>query len=194
MGARPHLRSDSWSPTFATVLGIALVILMIAVLIAADHFGQLWERQPYDLDARAWGGIVVALVLGVWTMAGLVRLSHFTTGRTVLASMLVLALWVLPPLVDHIRVTYTYGAGEVRAEHYSLLLGCSPFFGIIAACGWPGYVLWPGLVVQGVIAMCAHLLGNRAERLLVRKRARMYADESRAASSPHPSPGTTEGE
>ena len=86
-------------------------------------------------------------------------------------------LWAGPPLVDYTRVALS-GYPSSIAGDYSLLLGCSPVFhDHRRVCGGWGYPLWSGLGVQAVIAVLAHLLGDRAERLLVARRRSMLEEE-----------------
>ena|GEM_PF-4055537 len=179
MGAEPHLRSDRWPPSLASGLSILLVLAMIAVLCGIDDSDRSEGWRPHGLDAQAWVAVAAAFVLATWTVTGLLRLSQFTTGRTVIASILVALLWLVPPVVDHLRVSLFYGT-QFRIEAYSVLLGSSPIFSIITACKCPTYTLWPGLVFQAVVAVFAHLMGNRAERILIRRRRAKRRQEQTA--------------
>ena len=185
MGAESHLRSDRWSPALATGLSVLLVLAMIVVLFGIDGSDGSEGWRSHGLGVRAWGAVAVALVLAGWTVTGFLRLSQFTIGRTVIASILIVLVWIVPPVVDHMRVSLFHGA-QFRIEGYSFLLGCSPILSIITACTCPTYTLWPGLVCQAVVALFAHLMGNRAEYILIRRRARMRVQESQTVAAPSP--------
>lgn len=182
LGAEPHLPSDSWSPALAALLSILLIGVAVAFLVWRAYLDPWKGSHPWGLDAKAWGAVVAALVLAVWTVTGFLRLSQFTIGRTVIATILVVCLWLFPPLIDHARVLLTHGPEHVKIEHYSFLLGCSPISTIINGCKNPTYTAWPGLAFQAAVTLLATLLGNRAERILIHKRARLHAEESQTAA------------
>ncbi len=173
MGAQSQLRTERCSPALASLLATCIVLLF--VLLTAVYWGDHTEQHPvppvFHLDVKRWGAVVTALVVSVWTVTGLLRLSQFTTGRSLIAGLLTVLLWAIPPLVDHLRVSLLFGY-PIRIEHYSILLGCSPVASILATCVFPSYAPGTGLGLQVVVAFVATLLGNRAERILIARRAR----------------------
>lgn len=173
LGERARSGVDTCSPPLATVLSLAVVFVASAVVIAASRPPEVVA----DLSFGVCGVIALALALAFWTVTGALRCSYFASGKNTVAAIVIVLLWLGPPLVDYVRVALS-SASTSSAASYSLLLGCSPVFTIICACNGINCALCPGLVFQAVVAGLAHLLGNRAERLLVKRRAWMLAEES----------------
>ena len=190
LGARPADWGERIAPWAAGAASIGLMLIMIGVVRFTAVFpapsGPPGPAASPFLELRVWGVTATALILALVTVAGLLRLSYFTTGRSLLASVGAVLLWGLPPLIDHLLVSFSLPQIRIHLEDYSFLLGCSPWFSIGLACVYPAYPVVPGLVFQLATAAGATLLGNRAERLLIQKRARLRTEEAEQFGPPSP--------
>lgn len=186
MGAEPYRRTDRWPPALAAgIASLMIVVLVAGVMAVGAREAGSWAK-PHGLDTRAWGVVLVSLLLSLWTVTGFLKASYYTVGRSLFAAVFVLLLWAGPPLADGIRVAvlvHTQGV-DPTIHAYSFLLGCSPFFSILAACQFPAYGVLPGLAVQAVVTVLALLLGRRAQRVFIHKRARMLEEEGRELDQP----------
>lgn len=179
MGAEPWRWSDRCPPGLALALTGLLLCAFAAVFAALEHAGWLDRWRPVEMGDRAWPVIGAALLLGAWTVTGLLKLSQYTIGRSVIASLAVIFLWGLPPLIDYMRVIFIHGGA--RAGAYSFLAGCSPLVTVSAACVSPAYNVLPGLLIQLGVAAAAHFAGHWAESALVRRRAGMQGPADHAS-------------
>ncbi|MCP4590434.1 MAG: hypothetical protein GY842_06810 [bacterium] len=186
LGATLYQPSDYWSPGLATRMSVVIVLSALALVfhtgVLPVQMGDAWEGERPYFEFGVLAATTAALILAVWTVTGLLRMSHFARGRSIAASVAVVLLWSVPPAIDHVRAAFAY-SNEVHVEHYSFLLGSSPVLTIVGAYLLPTYVLWPGLLVQFGVAVGATLLGSWAERILIRRRVLLLAEEAQQDSA-----------
>jgi len=151
-----------------------------AVCLAMGLSGAYWEDGENRVAvafARAtagpWACTVLAAVAGMTALDGFFRVMYLARRRILGPSAaFVFAIWLAPPAVDYLLGLWRSSrlADPFGSLDFSLLFGCSPPATIVAVWTDLNVPVWPGLIVQVVLAAVMTRLAIKAERAEIRRR------------------------
>ncbi len=165
-GASVRGWGDRLSPTTVALSAAVMMPAVMVVLGQTIWFEAVFVREHLGLRESvflAWGCTVAACLVAALTMQSLFEVGYRAMkSPRFLVAMYVLFVWGLPPLIDLGRSEWLREFEE--AQHYSILMGCSPVGTFIVSWVDLGVSAWPGLIVQGVIAVVLGAFAWRAVR------------------------------
>lgn len=158
-GASPRGWADRISDLL-TAASAAALISIVAIVVAYFGAGRVLPPAPHLPDAdweSSWRPTVAACFLALITVRGVMAAIYpLMKSAKVVAVMILLLAWGLPPAIDGIRIAYLRDAGQKASLSY--LTGCSPAGTIANAWYQLEFEHWPGLAIQAVVAALATFL------------------------------------
>ncbi len=134
-----------------------LIVFFIMIVVSGSAMFEVFELTQHPVS-RQLGASALAFVLTLVSIGGLMRLGYGLAPKVGAIVVLVLALlWAGPPLVElamESLITDPFGREK------SWVFGASPVGTWIVACTRMNAPLWPGLIVQGLIAIAFMLLAR----------------------------------
>ena len=165
-GASPRGWSDrvpDWAVVMLAVLLIGLLSATIGITVWPDLVvpGSVGFFEGASEYVRAWAITLGACALALLSVRGALVFAHSALKSPgLLVGLFVLFTWAGPPLGDYIRAELFRAPRDPFTV--SWLLGCSPVGTIVCVWSPPVEVpLWPGLLVQLLIAAFCTLVARR---------------------------------